>query len=112
MKAYWALLIVLITFAGLVLLFPACSGEPESTTPSATEKKKDLLEGAKTIANLKPQESCPVMGGKINKEVYTDYKGMRVYFCCPGCDKKFKEEPEKYLKRLEEMGQKPMALAK
>ena len=46
------------------------------------------------------QEKCPVMGNKINKEVYTDYKGRRVYFCCKACIKSFKENPEKYLKKL------------
>ena len=27
-----------------------------------------------------------------------DYKGKSYYFCCPGCDTKFKENPEKYLR--------------
>lgn len=43
------------------------------------------------------QEKCPVMGSAINKDVYADYNGKRVYFCCPGCDKKFMNDPEKYL---------------
>ena len=47
------------------------------------------------------QEKCPVMGGKINKNFYTDYKGRRVYFCCGGCIESFKMDPEKYLKKLE-----------
>ena len=46
---------------------------------------------------LKPQTVCPVLGGKINKDVYTDYQGQRIYFCCPACIKSF----EKYLKKLE-----------
>ena len=28
---------------------------------------------------LKPQTVCPVLGGKINKDVYTDYQGQRIY---------------------------------
>jgi YHS domain-containing protein len=46
------------------------------------------------------QKKCPVMGGDIDKNVYTDYKGRRVYFCCTSCKAKFKEDPEKYLKKL------------
>jgi len=47
------------------------------------------------------QKKCPVMGGDINKEVYIDYKGRRIYFCCAGCEEKFMKEPEKYLKKIE-----------
>tara|TARA_Y100000031_G_scaffold20303_1_gene20776 strand:- start:201 stop:512 length:312 start_codon:yes stop_codon:yes gene_type:complete len=52
-------------------------------------------------AQLGPQRDCPVMGGKINKDLYTDYEGKRVYFCCPGCIGKFKADPEKYIEKLE-----------
>ena len=54
----------------------------------------------------KPQANCPVMGGKINKDIYVDHKGKRVYFCCKGCVSKFKKNPEKYIKKLEEKGVK------
>ncbi len=46
------------------------------------------------------QEKCPVMGGKINKAVFTEYKGKKVYFCCAGCDKKFNADPAKYISKL------------
>lgn len=46
------------------------------------------------------QETCPVMGGKINKAVFTEYKGKKVYFCCPGCDKKFDADPAMYISKL------------
>jgi YHS domain-containing protein len=51
-----------------------------------------------------PQTTCPIMGGKINKEVYTDYKGKRIYFCCKGCPETFKKNPAGYLKKMEEEG--------
>jgi len=47
---------------------------------------------AKSDAALK----CPISGGKISKEAAADYKGGKVYFCCPGCIGKFKEEKAKY----------------
>jgi YHS domain-containing protein len=55
----------------------------------------------------KPQTLCPVMGGKINRDVFVDYKGKRIYFCCPGCDGKFREDPEKYLKQMRDKGVEP-----
>ena len=53
---------------------------------------------------VKPQETCPVMGGKVNKTLYSDHSGKRVYFCCAGCIAPFNKEPEKYIKQLEDAG--------
>ncbi len=55
-----------------------------------------------------PQTTCPVMGNPVNKELYVDYKGKRVYFCCPPCVQKFKQHPEAYLKKLKQQGQEPI----
>lgn len=56
---------------------------------------------------MRPQTLCPVMGGKINKEVYTDYNGMRIYFCCGGCDGTFLENPEKFIEQMRAAGVEP-----
>jgi len=50
----------------------------------------------------KEQANCPVMGGKINKELYADHDGKRVYFCCAMCSDSFKKDPQKYIKKLED----------
>lgn len=60
--------------------------------------------GSVWAAEAKPQTVCPVLAGNIDKKVYADYKGKRIYFCCEGCDKEFKKDPEKYMKKLEEQG--------
>lgn len=52
----------------------------------------------------KAQTICPIMGGEINKEIYADYKGKRVYFCCEACPDTFMKDPEKYIKQMEEKG--------
>ena len=59
------------------------------------------------FAEKSPQKTCPVRGGAIIKDVYTDYKGKRIYFCCPPCISAFKKDPEKYMKKLEEEGVEP-----
>jgi len=53
---------------------------------------------------LKPQTTCPVMGGPITKENFADHDGKRVYFCCAGCSKEFAKDPAKYIKKLEDDG--------
>jgi len=55
----------------------------------------------------KSQIACPVQGGKINKDLYVDYQGQRVYFCCAECLPIFKKNPEAYLKKLRQQGVTP-----
>jgi YHS domain-containing protein len=52
----------------------------------------------------KTQTNCPVMGGKIDKKIFADYEGERVYFCCKGCIGEFRKDPAKYIKKLEDEG--------
>ncbi len=52
------------------------------------------------VENQEEQTLCPVMGGAINKEYFTVYKGNKVYFCCPGCEEIFLKNPEKYMDKL------------
>lgn len=58
-------------------------------------------------ASAKSQTTCPVLSGNIDKNVYVDYQGKRIYFCCPGCDVEFKKDPEKYMKKLQDAGVTP-----
>jgi len=60
----------------------------------------------KTAAG-KAQTLCPVMGGPINKTIFADYKGQRVYFCCAGCKNQFEKDPEKYLTKMADEGVSP-----
>jgi len=60
--------------------------------------------GSLWAADPKPQTTCPVLAGDIDRSVYVDYQGKRIYFCCKGCDAEFKKNPEKYIKKLQEEG--------
>jgi YHS domain-containing protein len=44
---------------------------------------------------------CPVMGNEVDPEVFVEYEGRVIGFCCAGCDAKFLEDPEKYLKKVD-----------
>ena len=52
------------------------------------------------------QTTCPVLGGKVNKDIYTDYKDERVYFCCEGCIPEFQKDPAQYVQKLKNEGVK------
>ena len=51
------------------------------------------------------QTTCPVMGGAIDKNIFVEYKGKKVYFCCKGCVAAFQKEPEKYIAKLPQFAQ-------
>ena len=54
----------------------------------------------KSVSVVSEQTVCPVMEGPINKELFTEYKGKKVYFCCAGCEDTFLKDPEKYISKL------------
>lgn len=48
---------------------------------------------------------CPVMPDmQTNPEIFTEYEGKRVYFCCNNCKASFGKNPEKYLDQLPQFG--------
>ena len=52
------------------------------------------------------QTLCPVSDKPINKQYYTEYKGKKVYFCCPACKPIFEKDPEKYIGKLPQFQEK------
>jgi YHS domain-containing protein len=46
------------------------------------------------------QTTCPVMGNPIDKSIFVEYRGKKVYFCCKGCPDVFQADPAKYLAKL------------
>ena len=71
--------------AGSMMMCPMMQGMSQSTD---------------TQTQTPQQTTCPVMGGAIDKSIFIEYKGEKVYFCCPACKPKFEAEPEKYLAKL------------
>lgn len=108
----------LLTGALVFLMFTAISckkkSQPtESTTPTMEDMTKKAAETAKETeaaateaAKAMEQTTCPVMDGNpINKDVFVEYKGKKVYFCCPDCKAKFDADPEKYIAKLPQFKQ-------
>ena len=92
---------LVVTVLGLALvaglLLSGCGKKEEEVTMPKAGLPESM--GDVKIA----QTMCPVMEGPIDKQYYADYKGRRIYFCCSGCVNTFKKEPEKYMKKLDEM---------
>lgn len=74
----------------------------QAPAPSAAQPRKPGKD------ELGKAAVCPVTGDKfkVNEETLSaEYKGQVYYFCCPACDKPFRETPEKYLGKKEEAAQ-------
>ncbi|MBT3288548.1 MAG: hypothetical protein HN849_16405 [Victivallales bacterium] len=68
----------------------------EKAQMEAMEKQNEQQDKAQTI--------CPVMEKAINKELYADVEGKRIYVCCAGCIATIKKDPAKYIAKAQEGG--------
>jgi len=82
--------------------------DPEAVKNMLKDVKSENPELAELVAkmiaeaekNRIVQTICPVMEAPINKNIFTEYQGKKVYFCCPECKEKFIADPQKYLPKL------------
>ena len=100
-------LVVLVALVfGVFVLVTGCQKEkPAAQQPAKPGEKTAMHDHAamdqtpvKVVAG--EQTTCPVMGGAINKDIFVEYQGKKVYFCCNGCPDVFKADPAKYLAKL------------
>lgn len=42
--------------------------------------------------------TCPVSGEPVNKDIWAEIKGRKVYFCCTSCRSKALKDPDKYIR--------------
>jgi YHS domain-containing protein len=107
------LIVTGILLIGLITL-NGCKKDESATSGKSSEQMQGheghdhaamMEESAKAVAASLEQKICPVMGAPINKDIFIEYKGKKVYFCCPGCEEKFKAEPEKYIAKLPQFQQ-------
>jgi YHS domain-containing protein len=99
-----ACLLASLLIVGLIALNGCKKSEPapdETPVETMQEMHENMAMRAEpAIASALEQTTCPVMGAAIDKSLFTEYQGKKVYFCCPGCKEKFEAEPEKYIAKL------------
>jgi YHS domain-containing protein len=101
-------MLISLLLVGLIMLNGCKKSEPApSETPAETMQghAATMDEPAEVVAAAIEQTTCPIMDSPINKALFTEYKGKKVYFCCPGCEEKFEAEPEKYIAKLPQFKQ-------
>ncbi len=96
----------LLAVATLALLAgtPALVRADDTNTPSSSTN---------AVVKPYPLDYCIVSGdkfdGDMGKPIVMEFKGQQMKFCCASCPKKFKKEPEKYLKLMDEAVKKAAA---
>jgi YHS domain-containing protein len=91
MKALHAVAVMAVVLGAVGLFAAGCKkAEPQAPAPSAAGQPKIV------------QKICPVMGEPIDPNVFTDYEGRRIYFCCQVCKAAFEKDPEKYVAKVDE----------
>ena len=100
-KQMW--IISVIVLGAAMVLFIGCKENEEAMAPEHdheghAEHAMEAAADAKDTAI--EQKVCPIMGQPIDKDLFVEHEGKKVYFCCPGCVDTFKADPEKYLSKL------------
>ena len=95
---------------GLIMVNGCKKEEPAVTNTSVHDEHDghahdELGNHAEAVAATIEQTTCPIMDSPINKTLFVEYKGKKVYFCCPGCEEKFTAEPAKYVAKLPQFKQ-------
>ncbi len=95
-----ALILVIVGWA----VFSGCRKEPTARQPAGPAAKETASAAPADAAQVEVamvQKTCPVMeGNPINKAIFVEYKGEKIYFCCKGCPETFLANPEKYVAKL------------
>lgn len=94
-------------------------GEIVPTPPAAEKPSGHEGHGeqgkAPALKKEYPLDVCLVSGqklGSMGKPAVITHEGREIRFCCPACIPKFKEDPAKYLKQLDEAEKKKTAAPK
>lgn len=89
----------------------SCCSDEGSKECTCGEKEHHQTSSTKNEDVKTWNKVCPVSGEEIDNEAPTfEYNGKLIGFCCPGCDKKFRKDPERYIKNLSEDGSRFMKI--
>jgi YHS domain-containing protein len=104
-------MLLVVAFSTAVIVFDGCKKKEQPPPPPKTTTMEGMMHQTATTAeeanqtaqmamSSTEQTMCPVSGDKIDKNVFVEYKGKKVYFCCAACKSVFNKDPEKYTAKL------------
>jgi YHS domain-containing protein len=98
-------------FVGVGLVFWTGCGDGHDHASHDHGEKANAPSAEKGVAPQEPAakpytlKTCVVSGeelGKMGQPKRIVYEGQEVKFCCPECEKDFRKEPAKFLRKIED----------
>lgn len=87
---------MLVLVVGLLFALMASYAVVAADNPATPAPGKEVAK--------KVQTTCPITGKPIDKKLFVDQDGKRIYVCCPHCPDAVKKDFPKYAKQLEDQG--------
>lgn len=87
---------MMVVVVGLLFALVTSLAVMAADTPAAPAPAKEVVK--------KVQENCPITGKPIDKKLFVDQDGKRIYVCCTRCPDAVKKDFPKYAKQLEDQG--------
>jgi hypothetical protein len=87
-----------ILITGLLALTAVCATAADKKDEKKADNKSEY-----------PLTTCVVSGeklGSMGKPYVVKHKGREVQLCCDGCEKDFKKDPDKFVKKLDDAEKK------
>ncbi len=82
-----------------------CAALVNSANAQCCGSKAKVAKVVKAEVIASPQTKCPIMGDKVNPDIYADVNGKRVYVCCKGCIAKVTADPDAALATIKANGE-------
>ncbi len=86
-------IIILLASICLVGIGNSSCNDNENKQANAEITQTETVKTSPKLAQMRDAFS----GKMVNRSIYADYKGKRIYFCCRESKNTFKKDPESYL---------------
>ena len=78
-----------------------CKGCPDKYKADPKKYAEKVAAQRKALAAMpKVQVTCPVSGKPVDKKVFIEKDGKKIYFCCKECPPQYEKDPAKFAGKL------------
>ena len=78
----------------------AAAGDEPAKPPTPATPAPATTQAADPAKGPAVNKVCPVDDKPVDRDFFVIYKGQKIGFCCEDCIKDFKEDPDRYLAKL------------
>lgn len=95
----------ILTAMAILCMLMAVTTNISCSSRDSGEQNQEKTETSTPRPPAKIYQMRDAFSGKlVNRRIYSDYEGKRIYFCCPNSRDDFLKDPEKYINKFKELG--------